>query len=319
MSKFNQVPTTKGSTVPATRSGAALLRTKVSLVLSLILALAVIGPVSAVLTYQAAKNVPAKETIIQRPVEPLGRGAAGMVAAAWAYGKAYAGPAVAGVYSAPATESTVSWSVTWDSFTTVSLTSVEGVSSVYELHRLYVSTPGQKPLLLSVPMDITSGIPVLAASPTAEPAFSKQATASRLDYDQVPAAAKVPDAMKTQASRWAAAFVDGDSVKIKEAAVDQNPARTWQTGLGRGWVLQEGDGVQVRSGFILPNPVTLPDGRSVTVMVIRVVLPVVRPDGIAVSLEYDLMYANPTVAQPELLAWAPAGIGALATPYQNTL
>jgi hypothetical protein len=183
------------------------------------------------------------------------------------------------------------------------------------------AAPASNVLQLDVTVLLTSQGPRLAAVP----AFSVWrgglgAAAGKGDYTNYSDLTRdVSEAVKSQVARWAQAYVNGDSAGLLAITGDQNSDHRY-LGLSGFTLPNSNQGVQILSAITV--------ARGQLIIRVRVLLARAVPGGtvsggkgtdqqFTTYADFDLLVGAPTGAQPQIVAWGPAGSAAELEPYSN--
>ena len=182
--------------------------------------------------------------------------------------------------------------------------------------------PRLVPIQLNVPVwvDPNTGATRLAAAPSLAPwlqaSLGKRGIGdySNLSGTEVTASQQA----QSQVGRWVKAYLEDDRSTLLALTGDTNKTHTY-VGLGN-FTIPEGDGqVQIKSAVSAP---TLSGGLLLRVKVTAQDSSGQEANGkkpFQLVEEYDLLVANPTSAQPYIVAWGPAGSGGTLQPYSNAV
>lgn len=280
--------------VPAARSRAAVLKVRFFILLGFMVAMSLLGLVSAFAWFTQKPPV-----IDLRADDPQGRGLAEVVAEGYVSGFTIPVPTAAGVVFKPSTPVETQGEISWEGFSTFTLG-----GSRTELHRfLFVRKTGTDPLkpvlelmrlsvLVAVP---AGGNPVLAAQPQFAPA-SWASSDVVTDYSDLESVALPPSA-QDQIQAWATAWAAGDSETLRLLTGDATPGVRY-VGLG---------GYQVKSARVVS---ALLAGQDAFLVRARIVLSGANES--ILEMDMDLTVKSASTGLPNVVGWGPAGSGILS-------
>lgn len=178
---------------------------------------------------------------------------------------------------------------------------------------------GLNPLQLDVPVLITSDGGRLAGVPSFSP-WTKNSKPDKgeADYSNYNNLQVDPSSQAvSQVGRWAMAYAENDQDTLLSLTGDKNTKHMYR-GLGDFTIPDNNGAVQVLS------TISAEDGQQI--MRVRVLLESTSVDvdeskenAYRTYADFDLLIANPSSAQPNVVAWGPAGSAAGLHPYSNAL
>lgn len=285
--------------IPAARSSAPVLKFRLALVVGL-LSLAV---VSALFSGFSTLTRPEPDIPEPTPVAEA-RGFAEQIAYSWLAGTPTPLAAADGVdrwFGRKPNDEVVRLDISsfaWDSFEV--LEPLPG--RTLEVHRFLLG--GNYPRFLVVTVELTGDGPVLAASPSLEPAPVAAGEVPRFDYSDHESARAPTEDIGRAVSAWLAAYAADDRPRLAELTGDLE-GRVY-AGLG-GFTVESGSAV---TALPIPN-------QDRWLVRARAVL--VDANGFRATHEWDLLVTQPETANPRIAAWGPAGTGGYLEPYANGL
>lgn len=286
--------------IPAARSSAPVLKIRLFLVLGSLLAsaLAGVGAMVAWATYQPP-------LVDVAAVVPRGRGLASLVARSYVSGQAVPVPAAASlIYSPPSAG--VFAAVTepeWDGFVRYTVPAGTFERHSFLFHRTVPGPDGavvdlfELVVYLSVPADGTPGNPALAAAPSVLPAPHRNSSAVA-DYSDSEAVGNLPaEARQLLEGPWVRAFATNNGELLLQYSGEADPAYRY-VGLGG---FSEASTLRVQTAI----------DRGGDSWLVRARVRLVGANELSAEMDIDVTIEAASTATPKIVAWGPAGSGAL--------
>jgi hypothetical protein len=288
--------------IPAQRSPKSLLQAKFYVVVALLGAAALLGPISFILALaQSGPELPATGDEL-----PEALAQAETVAVAFLTGQTTRVPATAGAALPSGPAALPARAIAWSGFET-GTDSITG--RAFEVHAFLVTTAEQL-LELHVTMTLTEAGPILAALPALSPVVAPAEEAvPALDYTNIDQEPVNQGVLETRVTAWARAYAnvpgpDTDQARaLKDATGDTRPDYHYP-GL-TGFSAQD---VELISAVGV--------GSSV---VVRARVELLGPGGFTSTSDFDLLVSDVTTDRPLITAWGPAGSALELRPGANAV